>query len=251
MHYFTHLLLFALSPLTILAQPSHRAQTALAEENPVVQALDKAASEYLEAYELADKLPASCVFAVQECTDKLVRTLPNMIVPSLLVPPLTWRANANQKVIPVHITRANEQLDIAAENFVPKVPCASIDAAFLKLRDRIEDFNAMLGSFAVSYKKSDVMSTVAMDFYDPISDQLSKVDEIAELFAGNFACNTPQSPRQLRAFASKVTEVKRSDDFLAMRLKEVAKKPTSPPRQSGDNLEVTVSFHGADSDGEL
>lgn len=133
MHYFTHLLLFALSPLTILAQPSHRAQTALAEENPVVQALDKAASEYLEAYELADKLPASCVFAVEECTDKLVRTLPNMIVPSLLVPPLTWRANANQKVIPVHITRANEQLDIAAENFVPKVPCASIDAAFLKV----------------------------------------------------------------------------------------------------------------------
>ena len=36
----------------------------------------------------------------------------------------------------------------------------------------------MLGSFAVSYKKSDVMSTVAMDFYDPISDQLSKVDEV-------------------------------------------------------------------------
>lgn len=100
MHNFANLLLFALSPLTILAQPPHRAQTALAEENPVVQVLDKAASEYIEAYELADKLPASCVFFVRECTDKLVRTLPNMIVPSLLVPPLTWRANANQKVIP-------------------------------------------------------------------------------------------------------------------------------------------------------
>ncbi|KAI4229428.1 MAG: hypothetical protein L6R36_000882 [Xanthoria steineri] len=184
MQYFAPLLLLALSPLTVLARPP-LAQTALAE-HPVVHALNQASSEYKEADELADKVPRACAPRDPYCIAKLVRPMPT--------------------AIPIYITRANEQLDIAAEKFVPKVPCADIDSAFLKR------FNSNLASFTIDYNTMSVISIVAMEFHAPISDQFSKVDE---------------------------------------KLKEIAKDNLSPSRQPGDNLEVTVSFHGADSDGEL
>lgn len=74
--------------------------------------------------------------------------------------------------------------------------------------------------------------------------------QLGSIFANNKACNNPQSPAQLREFTKKVEAVKAEDIKLAQVFKDLIKE-NHLPREFGDNLEVTVSIHGADSDGEL
>ena len=76
MQYFAPLLLLALSPLTILAQPPHRAQTALAESSRVVHALEEACDEYESAMALSKKVPPDCLRPSYECVEHVVRPFP-------------------------------------------------------------------------------------------------------------------------------------------------------------------------------
>lgn len=76
MHHFAHLLLLALSPLTILARPP-LAQTAFAT-SPVVHALYQASDVYVNAVELAQMAVQVCSKRqnLNDCLEKLVRTFP-------------------------------------------------------------------------------------------------------------------------------------------------------------------------------
>ncbi|KAL9634020.1 MAG: hypothetical protein Q9204_003171 [Flavoplaca sp. TL-2023a] len=92
------------------------------------------------------------------------------------------------------ITQANDQLDIAAENFVPKVPCTTIAAVFyewlnalreIQLQSSITEINSRLRDIAC---ESALATQAAAKANAPalrsaISDQIVKIDLVRPLFS--------------------------------------------------------------------
>ncbi|KAL9034034.1 MAG: hypothetical protein Q9180_005629, partial [Flavoplaca navasiana] len=76
------------------------------------------------------------------------------------------------------ITQANDQLDIAAENFVPKVPCATIAAVFYELQTSITKINSRLRDIACesSLATQAAAKANAPALRSAISDQIVKID---------------------------------------------------------------------------
>ncbi|KAI4111596.1 MAG: hypothetical protein LQ339_000467 [Xanthoria mediterranea] len=115
------------------------------------------------------------------------------------------------------ITQANDKLDIAAKNFVPKVPCTTIAAVFGNLQGNITELNSRLHDIACSTAPATQVAAKANAeaFRRAISDQIVKVDLIGAIFARNKACNNPQKPAQLQRFANAVAAMDADDKKTA------------------------------------
>ncbi|KAL8876474.1 MAG: hypothetical protein Q9192_008858 [Flavoplaca navasiana] len=115
------------------------------------------------------------------------------------------------------ITQANDQLDIAAENFVPKVPCATIAAVFYELQTSITEINSRLRDIAC---ESALATQAAAKANAPalrsaIADQIVKIDLLGAIFARNTACNNPQKPAALQRFSNAVAALDADDKKTA------------------------------------
>ncbi|KAI4223239.1 MAG: hypothetical protein L6R36_005582 [Xanthoria steineri] len=226
MHYARYLLLLSTcSPLLTLAQTSP------------VTAIRQANTEYIEILARLIDVRSDCVrneIYPQRCETVFV---PNpQPEPSPLNPPQSQANVAND------ITQANDQLDIAAKTFVPKVPCATIAAAFGRVRilplrlssnplatfplvtynkttkdGNITEINSRLRDIACSTAPATQVAAKANAeaFRRAISDQIVKVDLIGAIFARNKACNNPQRPAQLQRFANAVAAVDADDKKTA------------------------------------
>ncbi|CAL8576769.1 hypothetical protein XPA_002634 [Xanthoria parietina] len=184
MHYARYLLLLSTcSPLLTLAQTSP------------VTAIRQANTEYIEILARLIDVRSDCVR--------------NEIYPQRCE---TVFANAAND-----ITQANDQLDIAAKTFVPKVPCATISAAFGRLQGNITEINSRLRDIACSTAPATQVAAKANAevFRRAISDQIVKVDLIGAIFARNKACNNPQKPAQLQRFANAIAAVDADDKKTA------------------------------------
>ncbi|KAL8850420.1 MAG: hypothetical protein Q9221_004652 [Calogaya cf. arnoldii] len=183
MHYARYFLFLTLSPLLTLAQTSP------------VTAIRQATTEYKE-------ILARLVGVRSDCE----RTLIN---------PLSCDSVFGRVV--TDITQANDQLDIAAQNFVPKVPCATIAAVFSNLQGNITSINERLRNIACSSSLATQAAAKAnaVGFRRALTDQLVAVDSIGTIFARNTACNNPQRPAALSNFANAVAAIDADDKKTA------------------------------------
>ncbi|KAL8998622.1 MAG: hypothetical protein Q9169_002373 [Polycauliona sp. 2 TL-2023] len=104
MHHLSHLLLFLLSPLLILAQTTKTPVAAIREASAQYSEILARLTEVNSDCERTTINPASCTRVFGEVAED--------------------------------IAQANDQLDIAAQNFVPKVPCQTIAVVFYNVRYR-------------------------------------------------------------------------------------------------------------------
>ncbi|KAL8726224.1 MAG: hypothetical protein Q9166_006849 [cf. Caloplaca sp. 2 TL-2023] len=167
-------------------------------------------------------------------TSSIMRFLPHLLAGALcslsalaqtpvgaLFQAITEYKEANARLVDgkvaTDINQANDQLDIAAQTFVPKVPCATISAVFIYLQGNITDVNSQLRDIACStaIKTQAAAKLNAEAFRRAISDQVIKVDLLGTLFARNNACNNKQSTEALQKFAAAVQAVDADDKKTA------------------------------------
>ncbi|CAO1601090.1 hypothetical protein XANCAGTX0491_004754 [Xanthoria calcicola] len=226
---FAPLLLLALSPLTILAQPP-RAQIALPEENNVIVDLDNFRSVYRHILKVSDQDAWDCKSERHPCQQLVLR----IHSPDLGLVGAPLLSATQQERIGESIGETNPLLFSAANEFVPKV------------RTVIEQLNEMLRREIAKGKQLRAFKYYYFLFNENLLDQADAVVKIGSIFANNKACNNPQSPAQLRAFAEKVEAIRANDVSLEKTIWDLVEDDR--PSASGDHLEVTISIRGANSD---
>ncbi|KAI4230670.1 MAG: hypothetical protein L6R40_007968 [Gallowayella cf. fulva] len=112
---------------------------------------------------------------------------------------------------------ANDQLDVAAQTFVPKVPCATISAVFAYVVGNATRVNTKLRQIACEPAVNTQVAAKnnAEAFRRALTDQIVKIDLLGSLFAKNNACNNKQSPAALKKFADMVTTLDADDKKTA------------------------------------
>ncbi|KAL8671955.1 MAG: hypothetical protein Q9168_003581 [Polycauliona sp. 1 TL-2023] len=212
MRYLAHLLLLTLSPLLAFTQT--------APQKLPVPAIKKASSQYTnilagltsvnsDCEQTLDK-PRNSILRIPSLVPVLNRFLGSPARPRTTPLPLTWFQH--QRNVAEYIAQANDQIDIAAQNFVPMVPCQTIAAVFNKLQTNILDRNAELRDIACSSSLAtqEAAKANAPALRRAISDQI-----LGARFAANKACNKPQTPAQLQSFANAIAAVDADDKKTA------------------------------------